>query len=295
MQLLIILLVVAIICILWILAVRGRRNAPGIEKLDGWYYAHRGLHSKPDAPENSLEAFKRAVAKGYGSEMDVHLLADGRLGIMHDSNMKRVTGVDKIIETLREDELKNYHLGESRETIPTLREVLDVYKGKAPLIIELKPYENNYAPLCEAVCRELEGYEGVYCIESFFPQVVLWLKKNRPDIIRGQLSMDYLKSRGTTSFLQAVVSTNLFWNFLSRPDFVAYRFRERNNISNKICMKLWKMRGASWTLKTKADFEEAKKEHLWPIFEKIAPEYDHPTFLQKEVHPEGQDQRSLRL
>ena len=36
-------------------------------------YAHRGFHNKPKVPENSMTAFRHAVAHGFGIELDVHL------------------------------------------------------------------------------------------------------------------------------------------------------------------------------------------------------------------------------
>ena len=42
------------------------------------YYAHRGLHNiKQAIPENSLPAFKAAIAAGFGVELDVQLSSDG--------------------------------------------------------------------------------------------------------------------------------------------------------------------------------------------------------------------------
>ena len=61
-------------------------SAPGFHKrekwqhLTGWDYAHRGLHDNEHGiPENSMAAFQRAVDKGYGIELDVHLTADNQL------------------------------------------------------------------------------------------------------------------------------------------------------------------------------------------------------------------------
>ena len=70
--------IILILAILYLLALRGRSGHPGVEKLRGWNYTHRGLHS-PGVPENSLAAFRAAVDHGYGSEFDVHLLKDGGL------------------------------------------------------------------------------------------------------------------------------------------------------------------------------------------------------------------------
>ena len=38
--------------------------------------AHRGLHG-PGMPENSMAAFRAAVAQGYGIELDIQPAADG--------------------------------------------------------------------------------------------------------------------------------------------------------------------------------------------------------------------------
>ena len=238
---------------------------------DGWLFAHRGYHREPDAPENSLAAFRLAVEHGYGAELDVHLLKDGSLAVLHDSGLKRMTGSKGVVENLTVSQLDQFRLGKSDQTIPTLRQVLDLFAGKAPLIIELKPYKDNSAALTQAVCRELETYDGPYCIESFQPEVLLWLKKNRPDILRGQLAMNYMKSRQKLSLAQAVVGTWILHGFLTRPDFIAYRFTERSNLGNRFQLHVLKRQGAAWTLRTKEELQEARSEGLWPIFENFDP------------------------
>jgi hypothetical protein len=67
------------------LAVRGRKGHPKWPLLRQYRYAHRGFHRKPEIPENSLPAFRRALERGWGAELDVHLLKDGTLAVMHDS------------------------------------------------------------------------------------------------------------------------------------------------------------------------------------------------------------------
>ena len=243
------------------------------EDFDGWFYAHRGYHGGKDsqAPENSLAAFERAVANGFGAELDVHLLKDGNLAVLHDSTLKRMCGRKGIVEDLTVQELGSCVLGKSDQTIPTFEQVLEVFGGKTPLIIELKPINNNADALTGAVCRVLENYKGVYCIESFDPRVLRWLKKNRPDILRGQLSMNYMKNRSGLSFVQAVIGTWLMTSFLTKPDFIAYRFSERRNLGNRFQLNIMKRRGAAWTLRTPEDMKTALSEGLLPIFENFAP------------------------
>ena len=254
-------------------AIRGRTGHPGLQALRGWSYAHRGLHDlKRGIPENSLAAFRAAVDQGYGAELDVHLLKDGGLAVIHDSTLQRVTGQDGRIEDLTAEALKDYPLCGTKETIPTFREVLDTFAGKAPLIIELKPVGGNHAALCQAACDALEGYEGLWCMESFDPRVVRWLKKNRPQIIRGQLSEDFVKTDKRQPFLIRFILTHDLSHFLTSPDFIAYRFEHRDRtFSNLLCRKVWGMAAVTWTLKTQQDYDTAVAEGWIPIFENFRP------------------------
>ena len=255
----------------YLLALRGRTGQEGLEKLRGWNYAHRGLHSE-GIPENSLAAFRAAVDRGYGAELDVHLLKDGGLAVIHDSKLERTTGKPGKVEDLTTADLKDYPLEGTDQTIPTFQEVLEVFAGKTPLIIELKPEGGNHAALCAAACKAMEGYEGIWCMESFDPRCVLWLKQNRPDIIRGQLaenSLKYPKNKMPLP-LKVVLSYHLE-NFVCRPDFIAYDFPTRKTLSNTICEKLWKLERVSWTLRSPEDHETAVKEGWIPIFENYLP------------------------
>lgn len=262
--------ILLILGIAYLLALGGRTGHPGLEKLRGWNYAHRGLHGK-GVPENSLAAFRLAVERGYGAELDIHLLKDGNLAVIHDSKLARTTGKEGRVEDLTTEDLKNYLLEGTDEIIPTFREVLDLFEGKAPLIIELKA-ENNAAALCEAACKMMEGYNGVWCMESFDPRCVLWLKKNRPDVIRGQLAENYFKNPKSPLpwMLKLILSFHLE-NFLTRPDFIAYDFGTRDVLSNKICRRLLGIQGVSWTLRSQTDHAAALKEGWIPIFEHYEP------------------------
>lgn len=266
----VILIILAVIAVLYLLALGGRTGHPGLENLRGWNYAHRGLHGNGRA-ENSLSAFRAAVEHGYGAELDIHLLKDGNLAVIHDSRLKRTTGAEGKIEDLTTGDLKRYHLEGTADTIPTFREVLDVFEGKAPLIIELKA-ENNADALCEAACKAMEGYNGIWCMESFDPRCIIWLRKNRPDIIRGQLADNsFLYPQSKLPWILKLILSYHLENFLARPDFIAYDFNTRNNLSNWICRKLWRLQGVSWTLRSQADHDIAVKEGWIPIFEHYCP------------------------
>lgn len=260
-----------IIVLLYLLAVRCRKDHPGLKDLQGWAYAHRGLHGD-GVPENSMAAFRAALDNGYGIELDIHLLKDGNLAVIHDSLLNRTTGEAGRIEDLTTEELKNYRLEGTGETIPEFMDVLTLFNGKAPMIVELKPVDGNHAALAEAACRMLETYSGVFCMESFDPRCLVWLKKNRPDIIRGQLTENFFRSRNELSDVLRFALTHLLTNVATVPDFVAYKFADRKDtISNEVCRRLWKAQGVSWTLRSQEEYDTAVNEGWLPIFEGFRP------------------------
>ena len=75
-----------ILTVVYLLAIRCRKNQPGMKDLQGWAYAHRGLHGD-GIPENSMAAFKAALEGGYGIELDIHLMKDCNLAFIHDSSL----------------------------------------------------------------------------------------------------------------------------------------------------------------------------------------------------------------
>lgn len=249
---------------------RGRTGHKDLPALKGWYYAHRGLHSQ-GVPENSMAAFRAAKDCGYGIELDVHLMKDGTLAVIHDHSLKRTAGVDIQIEDLMLADLDNYLLEGTWEKIPLFSEVLELYAGAAPLIVELKPTTNNHAALCQATCDMLAEYNGAYCVESFDPRCVAWLRKNRKEVIRGQLTENFFRSNSKLPGVVKFLMKYNFFNVATRPDFIAYRFADRKNISNFLCRKLWGLQGATWTIRSKEDFDTAVAEGWVPIFENFKP------------------------
>lgn len=263
------LLILCALLLLYLLSLMGRTGHPALAELKKWKYAHRGLH-RPGVPENSMAAFRAALEGGFGIELDIHLMADGNLAVIHDSSLKRTAGADVNIEDLTAGELSRFPLEGTGETVPLLSQVLALYQGKAPLIVELKTAGNNVNELCEAACRLLSGYKGAYCLESFDPRCILWLRRHRKDLVRGQLSENSLKGGGYP-FALRLMMTALVTNFLTRPDFVAFRYADRRIVSNTLCKKLWRIQGVSWTLKNQQELDTAMNESCIPIFEGFLP------------------------
>lgn len=264
--------VIVVVFLLYLLCLRCHRRRDW-ERFRGWRYAHRGYHDKPRIPENSIPAFRRAVQCGFGAELDVHLMKDGHLAVIHDASLLRTAGVDVQIEDLTAEELKNYRLEGTEYHIPLLEEVLPIFAGKAPLIVELKAERGNADALAAAACKLLDKYKVDYCVESFDPRCLMWLWQNRPDVLRGQLSENFTR-HGDGKDLPGVarwVLSNLLLNCRTRPDFIAYRFEDRSALSLKLCRGLYKVQECSWTIRSQADMEAAEAAGALPIFECFDP------------------------
>lgn len=266
------LLIIGALVVVYLILIMPRlgRN-PDFIKMKGWLYAHRGIHSnKKGPPENSMPAFLKAVEKGYGIELDVQLTKDQVPVVFHDYNLQRACGVDIKVSDLTYAELRRYRLFNSNEMIPTLAEALAGINGRVPLIIELKiPFDPK--PLCRKIYSVLHNYKGFYSIESFNPLGLIWYKKYKPNILRGQLSTDFTKDEAEGNRVQHFLLQNLLLNFLARPDYIAYNHKYKNDFTFKICKRIFRPITVAWTIKSQEDLDNSIKDFDLFIFEKFNP------------------------
>lgn len=126
--------------------------------------AHRGLSA--DAPENTLYAFSDAISVGADFiELDVQQTRDGVLVVMHDSNLKRTTGVNKDIWDVDYADIQNLDAGSwfdpayANARIPTLEETLQFVDKRAKLNIEIKPTKHGSDTLEQDVAELITRYQ----------------------------------------------------------------------------------------------------------------------------------------
>ena len=232
----------------------------------GRHYAHRGLFDNAtDAPENSLAAFKKAVDANYGIELDVQLSKDDKLVVFHDATLKRMCGIEGNVWDYTLEELQKMKLADSDETIPTFEQFLEVVDGKVPFILEFK-LDRAQTRVCELANEVLKNYNGVYCIESFHPLALLWYRKNRPDVLRGQLCEEFFRNDTYKGKLLYMILPYMPFNFLTRPDFIAYNHEHAHNISRRICKALGGL-SVTYTIRSQEEYERAKKHFELFIFD----------------------------
>ena len=226
-----------------------------VEKYRCVRFAHRGLHGN-GAAENSMTAFTRARDLGYGIELDIRLAKDGQLVVFHDATLERVCGVEGRVVDKTVRELAEMPLLNTKDTVPTLREVLDLIDGAVPLLIEIKE-EAGETAVAERFLEEIKGYTGEFIVESFNPFSLRVVKKARKDIIIGILSAEYMKDeRFKGKFLYRMLQ-NLQFNFLMRPHFISYDKDGYANWGLRYVRRNYKTPLIAWTVTSPEEEREA--------------------------------------
>lgn len=188
--------------------------------LHGAIFAHRGLHG-PGIPENSPAAFAAAAVRGFGIECDVQKSSDGQAVVFHDDDLGRLTAEAGPVADRTAAQLGRIRLSGGKDTIPTLREALDLVAGRVPLLIEIKSRrDRRVGALCLAVRRVLEGYRGPHAVMSFDPRVSRWFATNSPFTVRG-----LVMSEEHDNALFGRLRRHL-WLWHARPDFLSYDIRD---------------------------------------------------------------------
>lgn len=151
---------------------------------------HRGLHDvKNGVQENSRPSFEAAIERGYGIELDLQLSSDGEAMVFHDYMLERLTDEVGPIQQRTSTELKQIRLSVGGERILQLSKVLDIVRGRVPLLIELKDQDGvcgpNVGRLERRVVEVLTKYTGDVALMSYNPHSMMMMSELAPDIPRG--------------------------------------------------------------------------------------------------------------
>jgi glycerophosphoryl diester phosphodiesterase len=153
---------------------------------------HRG--ARHAAPENTLRAFELAQSEGAdGIELDVRLDGDGRVIVLHDPTLTRVTSNAEIrhAEDISSTELDRLDVGKG-ERIPLLSDVLGWARERGQRVnVELKSDVRNRALLLTELARVVSSLAlPLVLFSSFDPHFVWWLARHLPELPRAWLVHD---------------------------------------------------------------------------------------------------------
>jgi glycerophosphoryl diester phosphodiesterase len=160
--------------------------------------AHRGASAL--APENTLAAFRKAIADGAdGIEFDVRLTRDGEVVVFHDATLRRLSPHKNLVSSLTAEELQKIDVGSwfnrrkanpsdddfSNERILTLRQLLDFLADFEGLIyIELKCRESETEKLSAKVCAAIADSprRPQMIVKSFQLEVIPHIRRLCPEV-----------------------------------------------------------------------------------------------------------------
>jgi glycerophosphoryl diester phosphodiesterase len=141
------------------------------------FVSHRGASDR--ALENSLSAFSLAVSdRADMIEFDVRLTSDGVPVVFHDDRTGRTAKENIEVARATAARLRAMHL-KNGEPVPTLREVLDLVRGRVPLNIESKAH-GVFAAVGKALAEE--RYGGAILLSSSIREECAAARSLRPDI-----------------------------------------------------------------------------------------------------------------
>lgn len=83
--------------------------------------------------------------------------------------------------------------------------------------------------------------------------------------------MNYQKREGSYEPYR-IMATHLLFNFVGRPDFIAYNIRDKRLLSLQICRKLLRAPAAAWTVRSQRQFDEVSPYFDTFIFEGFWPD-----------------------
>jgi len=149
--------------------------------------AHRG--DITSGIENTMGAFEGAIRTGADYiELDILQTKDGKLAVIHDENLKRLSGRDVNVFDLSLAQLQQISLqvGKFQDNVPSLDEVLERTKGKIKLNVELKTHghEKDFVPVLVDTIRRHKAEQQVI-FQSLDYELVKEVKKAAPDLTVG--------------------------------------------------------------------------------------------------------------
>ena len=165
------------------------------------FFSHRGGRMEYD--ENTIPAFESSYKAGYrGFETDIRMTKDGKLVILHDSNLKRTTDTEGVVEEMTEAQIRKARTNKGNKVM-FLDELMDWLDSKGDVTyveFELKTTPLDLYPeerlkeycdkLYERVMRNKPAgatylftssdYRGLRYLQQKYPGVQMLLITGKP-------------------------------------------------------------------------------------------------------------------
>ncbi len=238
----------------------GVAAGPGLAQAPPLIAAHRGGAAL--APENSLRAFRNALALGADFlEFDLHMTRDGEVVVIHDPTLERTTTARGAVRDLTRAELAAARLrardgGVTEEPVPTFAELLDLAVPTAVAILpEIKngPARARYDGIEAKVLALLRarGMLGRATVQAFEVETIRRLRALEPSLRtmllvgRGRVEQERAAPRDAVRWAAEVGATDLGMD---------HRFIDAEVVA---AARTAGVRLSAWTVNDEADLRRA--------------------------------------
>ena len=154
----------------------------------------------------------------------------------------------------------------TNDHIPLFEDVLKANVNNVPIYIEIKDFSMHYQKLVEKTIALCDKYPGNYIFCSFNVIALIYLRKIRPELLRGVIVQRYKKG----NYLKGKILENMFLNFLVRPDIISYEY-DKANWSLKL-NKLFNNTLAGWAI---SSYDEYLKNDFYDMC--VVEKFDYKT------------------
>lgn len=206
----------------WNASEKRRKQVKTWDKGEVKMIAHRGLSGL--YMENTLPAFEAAGQRSYyGIETDVHVTKDGKFIVAHDDDLKRIAGLDIVIEETTYEELRALRFkdmnGKSEEKnlyLPSLNEYIEVCKKyDKQAILELKNEMKAEEVWAIAEAIKAQGWYERTTFISFAGENLLRLRERYADVDAQFLAEDNTDEE-INFMIKNKLDADLYWGHLTK-------------------------------------------------------------------------------
>ncbi|MDR3186418.1 MAG: hypothetical protein LBU04_06420 [Christensenellaceae bacterium] len=239
--------------------------------------AHRGLHNE-EIPENTIQAYSNAVSAGYNIELDVRLLKDGEVVVLHDRNLKRLLNIRTKITHLTSNDIKQdrYRLPNG-EYLVLFKDLVELIDGKVSIICEIKKSPAVTHCRLEKAVYEIIRSKPWIVVQSFNPTAIEWFRLNAPEVRRGMLATK-AKNIALRLLYKLVNPYKVLEN--TKPEFLAYDIKYLPSKRIAEAVKNYNLQLIAWTVNSNELVKRALENGVRQI---IFEDIDPSIYIKKET------------
>jgi len=134
-------------------------------------FAHRGMINY--FPENSMEGIAGAKSVGFNAiEIDIRKSKDGEYILFHDDSASRLLGINKLVEQLTLQELKQSNIlfngKKTTSKVVSLNEVLENHKNDFIIYLDMKIASKEDADIIARIIDQYDIYNSTIVADANF-------------------------------------------------------------------------------------------------------------------------------